>query len=210
MKHLNTSFPEVINVLPVLVWNGDSQEHHSLVSLMDNAQMTAYWQAIEDGAVTLNESAGGSGTVVFAVTGDMVLLPVFETKDQLEAAGHRVRIVAVANPRRLYRAGDVAWEHSAEPGQRRGTATGPAALIGVGRQCIPDRARRPFGVGIGVENAPAVSEIPTPIGQHSHKRSSDFSGCARAQHHTAPERNGIGNCATVDRHQHPPTDPFVQ
>ena len=72
-------------------------------------------QAIDDGAVTLYESAGGTGTVVFAVSGDMVLLPVFEAKDRLEAAGRRVRIVAVANPRRLYRPGDVAWEHSAEP-----------------------------------------------------------------------------------------------
>jgi phosphoketolase len=75
-------------------------------------------EAIEEGAVTLYESAEGTGTVVFAVTGDMVLLPVFEAKDQLEAAGRRVRIVAVANPRRLYRRGDVAWEHSAEPDDR--------------------------------------------------------------------------------------------
>jgi len=57
--------------------------------------------------------SGGS-----TVTGDMVLLPVFEAKDRLEAEGHRVRIVAVANPRRLYRAGDVAWSHSAEPDGR--------------------------------------------------------------------------------------------
>ena len=47
--------------------------------------------------------------------GDMVLLPVFEAKDRLEAQGRRVRIVAVANPRRLFRPGDVAWSHSAEP-----------------------------------------------------------------------------------------------
>jgi phosphoketolase len=76
-------------------------------------------RAIDDGAVALYESAAGTGAlVVFAVTGDMVLLPVFEAKDQLEAAGHRVRIVAVANPRRLYRAGDVAWSHSAEADDR--------------------------------------------------------------------------------------------
>ena len=41
---------------------------------------------------------------MFAVTGDMILLPVFEARDALEAAGYRVRIVCVANPRRLYRA----------------------------------------------------------------------------------------------------------
>lgn len=73
-------------------------------------------RAVEEGAVTLYESAQGSGaTVVFAVAGDMVLLPVFEAKDELEAAGHRVRIVSVANPRRLYRPDDVAWASVAQP-----------------------------------------------------------------------------------------------
>ena len=72
--------------------------------------------AIEQGAVTLYESqGGGQGTVVFAVTGDMILLPVFEARDVLEAAGYQVRVVCVANPRRLYRASDVAWQHAAEP-----------------------------------------------------------------------------------------------
>jgi phosphoketolase len=38
--------------------------------------------------VSLYESPAGDGPlVVFAVTGDMVLLPVFEAKDRLEAAG---------------------------------------------------------------------------------------------------------------------------
>ena len=41
MKHFHTSYPEVTNFLPVLVWNGFSQEHHSMVSLMSNEQMTA-------------------------------------------------------------------------------------------------------------------------------------------------------------------------
>jgi len=71
--------------------------------------------AIEQGAVTLYESAAGvRGTIVFAVTGDMILGPVFEARDALEAAGYRVRIVSVANPRRLYRPGDVAWQHAAQ------------------------------------------------------------------------------------------------
>ena len=56
--------------------------------------------------------------MVFAVSGDMVLLPVFEAKDRLEAAGYRVRIVAVVNPRRLYRPGDIAWDTVAEPDNR--------------------------------------------------------------------------------------------
>jgi phosphoketolase len=45
----------------------------------------------------------------------MVLLPVYEAKDALERAGYRVRIVAVVNPRRLYRPTDVAWDTVAEP-----------------------------------------------------------------------------------------------
>lgn len=73
-------------------------------------------EAVEQGAVTLYESAAGDkGTVVFAVTGDMILLPVFEARERLEANGYRVRIVAVVNPRRLYRPTDIAWNTVAEP-----------------------------------------------------------------------------------------------
>jgi phosphoketolase len=76
-------------------------------------------QAIERGAAVIYESdSGDKGTIVFAVTGDMVYLPVFAAKDTLEAAGYRVRIVCVANPRRLYRPGDVAWDTVAEPDDR--------------------------------------------------------------------------------------------
>ncbi len=67
--------------------------------------------AVENGAASIYESLSGrKGTVVFAVTGDMVYLPVFEAKDKLEAEGYRVRIVAVVNPRQLYRSNDVAWD----------------------------------------------------------------------------------------------------
>lgn len=73
-------------------------------------------RGIEGGAIALYESTQGEGpTVVFAVTGDMVYLPVFEAKDALEAQGYRVRIVAVANPRRLYRPSDIAWDTVAQP-----------------------------------------------------------------------------------------------
>jgi phosphoketolase len=73
-------------------------------------------QAIEDGAVTLYETAHGTGPlIVMAVAGDMILLPVFTAKDALEQAGARVRIVSIANPRRLYRAGDVSWNTVSEP-----------------------------------------------------------------------------------------------
>lgn len=73
-------------------------------------------KAIEEGAAVLYESsAGDKGTVVLAATGDMVFLPVFEAKDKLEESGYRVRIVAVVNPRQLYRPGDVAWDTVSEP-----------------------------------------------------------------------------------------------
>ncbi|MEM9447754.1 MAG: phosphoketolase [Cyanobacteria bacterium P01_E01_bin.6] len=42
--HFHTAYPDVTNFLPVLVWNGFSQEHHSMVSLMTNEQMIAYWK----------------------------------------------------------------------------------------------------------------------------------------------------------------------
>jgi phosphoketolase len=72
--------------------------------------------AIADGAITLYQTAGSNDAdVVLAAAGDMILLPVFEAKDALEAEGKRVRIVAVVNPRRLYRPTDVAWNTVSEP-----------------------------------------------------------------------------------------------
>jgi len=72
--------------------------------------------AVEQGAAILYESsAGNKGTVVFAVTGDMVFLPVFKAKDDLEKLGYRVRIVSVINPRRLYRDSDIAWQTVSQP-----------------------------------------------------------------------------------------------
>jgi phosphoketolase len=44
MQHFHTAYPKVTNFLPVLVWNGYSQEHHSMVSTKTNAEMLAYWQ----------------------------------------------------------------------------------------------------------------------------------------------------------------------
>ncbi len=71
-------------------------------------------QALQDGGVTLYESEG-SKTVVFAVLGDMVLLPVFDAAAILEQEGIGTRIVSVVSPRRLYRPSDVAWETCSEP-----------------------------------------------------------------------------------------------
>lgn len=71
-------------------------------------------QALQNGAIALHEIPGDK-TVVFAVIGDMTLIPVFEAAAYLEAEGIGARIVSVVNPRRLYRAGDVAWDTCSEP-----------------------------------------------------------------------------------------------
>ncbi|MDH5650181.1 MAG: phosphoketolase, partial [Gammaproteobacteria bacterium] len=44
MMHFHTAYPEITNFLPVLIWNGYSQEHHSMVSLHKNYEMIAYWK----------------------------------------------------------------------------------------------------------------------------------------------------------------------
>ncbi len=69
MKHFHTAYPEVTNFLPVLIWNGFSQEHHSMVSLMDNAAMMAYWTAHDFARVILIDAktyddAGQEGAYV--------------------------------------------------------------------------------------------------------------------------------------------------
>lgn len=71
-------------------------------------------QALEKGAVTLQEVEGDQ-TVVFAVIGDMTLIPVFEAAAFLETEGIGVRIVSVVNPRRLYRPTDVASDSCSQP-----------------------------------------------------------------------------------------------
>ena len=70
-------------------------------------------EGIEKGGVVLHESKG-SKTVVLATIGDLVLGPVLAAAKQLEAAGFGVRVVAVMNPRRLYRSSDVLWDTCSE------------------------------------------------------------------------------------------------
>ncbi|WP_013322366.1 hypothetical protein [Gloeothece verrucosa] len=65
-------------------------------------------QALQDGGVVLHETEGKK-QVVFAVVGDMTLIPVFDAAQHLEDQGIGVRIVSVISPRRLYRPDDVMW-----------------------------------------------------------------------------------------------------
>ena len=44
MAHFHTAYPDVTNFLPILVWNGYSQEHHSMVSTKSNQEMIEYWE----------------------------------------------------------------------------------------------------------------------------------------------------------------------
>ena len=115
-------FPCDANTIQVAYEYASSSFNKGMVIIASKSPLPVYLsldearRAVEEGAATLYESSAGSkGTVVFAVTGDMVLLPVFEAKAKLEAEGYRVRIVAVVNPRRLYRPTDVAWDTVSEP-----------------------------------------------------------------------------------------------
>lgn len=65
--------------------------------------------ALARGGVILQETPGKQ-KVVFAVIGDMTLIPVFAAAEQLKAEGIGSKIISVINPRRLYRPSDVAWE----------------------------------------------------------------------------------------------------
>ena len=44
MLHFHVAYPKVTNFLPILIWNGYSQEHHSMVSNFSNDEMIAYWK----------------------------------------------------------------------------------------------------------------------------------------------------------------------
>lgn len=70
-------------------------------------------EGLEKGAFILQEIPGEK-TVVFAVIGDMTLIPTLEAAEQLQAQGIGSKVVSVISPRRLYRPGDTAWETCAE------------------------------------------------------------------------------------------------
>lgn len=65
--------------------------------------------AIAQGGVVLKETSGDR-TVVFAVIGDMTLIPVMEAVEILAQAGIGAKVISVINPRQFYRPTDVAWD----------------------------------------------------------------------------------------------------
>ena len=84
----------------------------SKTALPVRLSFTAGREAVENGAVALyqSDSQKHEVDVVFAVLGDMVLLPVMEATREIEARGKSVRVVSVVNPRRLCVSEDVAWK----------------------------------------------------------------------------------------------------
>lgn len=120
-------FPCDANAIQAAYEYATSSYNKNMVIIASKSPLPVYMsidesrQAIEDGAAIIYETSSAAlkscskGTIVFAVTGDMIFLPVFEAKDKLEGQGYSVRIVAVVNPRRLYRPGDVAWDTVSEP-----------------------------------------------------------------------------------------------
>ena len=66
-------------------------------------------EGLNKGAIVLQETPGDK-TVVFAVIGDMTLIPTFEAAEQLKSQGIGSKIVSIISPRRLYRPTDVAWD----------------------------------------------------------------------------------------------------
>ena len=115
-------FPCDANAMQVAYEYATDSFNKSMVIIASKSPLPVYMstdearKAVNEGAATIYESeSGDKGTVVFAVTGDMIFLPVFEAKDKLEAEGYRVRIVAVVNPRRLYRPTDISWDTVSQP-----------------------------------------------------------------------------------------------
>ncbi|MEO1400095.1 MAG: phosphoketolase [Cyanobacteria bacterium J06635_1] len=71
-------------------------------------------EALAKGAIEL-QSTPGNQTVVFGVIGDMMLIPVLDAAHTLAEQGIGSKIVAIVNPRRLYRPSDIAWPSCAQP-----------------------------------------------------------------------------------------------
>ncbi len=113
-------FPPDANSIQVCYDWGLTTQNKGIVITASKSPLPIYTtleqtrQGLQEGAIVLQESTG-SKTIVFAVIGDMILLPVFEAAIQLEQQGYGVRIVSVVSPRRLYRPSDVSWETCSEP-----------------------------------------------------------------------------------------------
>ncbi|NWG38579.1 MAG: phosphoketolase [Hydrogenophilaceae bacterium] len=146
-------------------------------------------EGVEKGAITLYETEGkGEADIVFAATGDMILMPIFEAKDALEKEGRRVRIVSVVNPRRLYRATDVAWETVSEPDNRFMSETDFHALFS-GRSLL------------AISGGPSATLEPVLIRSHVTRR--DMMSWKRGETTASPaeimEFNGLSASGIASR-----------
>ena len=114
-------YPTDANVIQATYEYAVNSVNKAMVIIASKSPLPVYMtlaqarEAVRKGAALLHDTgAGRRGALTIAVTGDMVLLPVFAAKEQLEKDGYRVRIVSVVNPRQLYRPTDVAAHTVAE------------------------------------------------------------------------------------------------
>ncbi|MGE4530622.1 MAG: phosphoketolase [Acidithiobacillus sp.] len=115
-------YPTDANVIQAAYEYAVNSVNKSMIIIASKSPLPVYLsmaqarEAVRQGAVLLHDTGHGArATVTLAVTGDMVLLPVFAAKETLEKDGYRVRIVSVINPRQLYRPTDVAVHTVSEP-----------------------------------------------------------------------------------------------
>ena len=80
IAHFHTAYPNVTNFLPILVWNGYSQEHHSMVSTKTNDEMKRYFTGNDFQEVILVDAKDYDDA---NQTGDYVDSSLFSFKQRL-------------------------------------------------------------------------------------------------------------------------------
>ncbi len=80
IAHFHTAYPSVTNFLPILVWNGYSQEHHSMVSTKTNDEMKRYFTGNDFQEVLLVDAKDYDDA---NQTGDYVDSSLFSVKQRL-------------------------------------------------------------------------------------------------------------------------------
>ncbi|MFP4337104.1 MAG: phosphoketolase [Halothece sp.] len=80
IAHFHTAYPKVTNFLPILVWNGYSQEHHSMVSTKTNEEMKRYFTGNDFQEVLLVDAKDYDDA---NQTGDYIDSSLFSVKQRL-------------------------------------------------------------------------------------------------------------------------------
>lgn len=93
-------------------WNAGVAIFSSKSPLPVRSTMAASREALEQGYLVLMDSSG-IPELLIATVGDIIAGPALDAATRLAGAGIKVRVVAVVNPRRLWRPEDLAWEEAA-------------------------------------------------------------------------------------------------